>query len=237
MHASAASARTVLVAIQDDSVRERFAAALHEAGHRTRSVLGADTLWTELEASPGADLILLDLSLSEEAQTLVARIRKDGGTVPLVILSGSVRDADQVRQLASLGVSGYVNDHTDHARILPALAPHLFPDSFNRRSSPRVELAVPVSYRVDSTIASAMTVNLGRGGLAVRTMSPLEIATRVRVRLRLPGGTDDVEAESRVVWRDRRVGMGLQFEEVTAADQAAIDHFVDRQELAPDGWS
>jgi hypothetical protein len=69
-------------------------------------------------------------------------------------------------------------------------------------------------------------------------MSPLEVATRVRARLRLPGNSDDVEAESRVVWRDRRVGgMGLQFEEVSAADQATIDHFVDRQGLAPDGWS
>ena len=238
MHASAASARTVLVAIQDDTVRDRFAAALHEAGHRTRSAEEVDTLWTALDSSPNADLILLDLSLSNEAHTLVLGIRARSSSTPLVILSGSVGDAAQVRQLSNLGVSGYVNDHTDHARILPALAPHLFPDSFNRRSSPRVELAVPVSYRVDSTIASAMTLNLARGGLAVRTMSPLEVATRVRARLRLPGNSDDVEAESRVVWRDRRVGgMGLQFEEVSAADQATIDHFVDRQGLAPDGWS
>ncbi len=218
-------------------MRERFAAALHEAGHQTQAAQQVDTLWTALDSGHDADLILLDLSLSSEAHALVSGIRARGSSAPLVILSGSINDADQVRQLASLGVSGYVNDHTDHARILPALAPHLFPDSFNRRSSPRVELAVPVSYRVDATIAGTMTLNLGRGGLAVRTMSPLEISTRVRVRLRLPGGSDDVEAESRVVWRDRRVGMGLQFEEVSAADQTAIDQFVDRQDLAPDGWS
>jgi hypothetical protein len=36
-----------------------------------------------------------------------------------------------------------------------------------------------------------------------------------------------VDLESRVTWSDRRVGMGLQFEKVDSADQAAIDEFVE----------
>jgi hypothetical protein len=48
------------------------------------------------------------------------------------------------------------------------------------------------------------------------------------VRFRLPGSKVDVEADSRVAWSDRRVGMGLQFEKVDPADQAAIDEFVDQ---------
>ena len=51
------------------------------------------------------------------------------------------------------------------------------------------------------------------------------------VRFRLPGGTRDVEAESRLAWTDRRVGMGLQFEKVEAPDQAAADQFVDQHFL------
>ena len=35
------------------------------------------------------------------------------------------------------------------------------------------------------------------------------------------------EAEGRVVWSDRRVGMGIQFETVDAANQSIIDLFVD----------
>ena len=38
----------------------------------------------------------------------------------------------------------------------------------------------------------------------------------------------DIEAESRIAWSDRRVGMGLQFEKVEPVDQAAIDEFVDQ---------
>jgi hypothetical protein len=47
------------------------------------------------------------------------------------------------------------------------------------------------------------------------------------VRFRLPAGTREIEVEARVSWSDRRVGMGLQFEKVDSADQAAIDSFVD----------
>jgi hypothetical protein len=43
----------------------------------------------------------------------------------------------------------------------------------------------------------------------------------------LPGSKRDIDAEARVAWTDRRVGMGLQFELVGPADQHAIDEFVD----------
>jgi hypothetical protein len=59
-------------------------------------------------------------------------------------------------------------------------------------------------------------------------MSPLPAAAKVRVRFRLPGSKRDIEAESRIAWSDRRVGMGLQFEKVSHDDQAAIDEFVDQ---------
>jgi uncharacterized protein (TIGR02266 family) len=124
-------------------------------------------------------------------------------------------------------VAGYVNEYSATQHILPSLAPHLFPESFNRRSSPRVVLGIPVAYRFGNTIAAALTLNLSRGGIAIRTTSPLEAGARARVRFRLPGGTRDIDAEARVAWSDRRVGMGLQFERVDAADQHQIDVFVD----------
>ncbi len=111
--------------------------------------------------------------------------------------------------------------------IVPSLAPHLFPDNFNRRASPRVVLGIPVQYRFNNTIAAALTLNLSRGGVAIRTTSPLESGSRIRVRFRMPGSKRDVEAEGRVAWSDRRVGMGVQFEQVDPATQLVIDNFVD----------
>jgi uncharacterized protein (TIGR02266 family) len=88
-------------------------------------------------------------------------------------------------------------------------------------------LGVPVQYRFGNTIAAAVTLNVGSGGLAIRTTSPLESGSKIGVRFRIPGSRRDVEAEGRVVWTDRRVGMGVQFEHVDAAGQATIDNFTE----------
>jgi CheY-like chemotaxis protein len=91
------------------------------------------------------DLIVLDLRLPHASGIeLVRSIRKmDDGRLPILVFSGTVGSVDEVRQLAALGVAGYVNEYSAVQHILPSLAPHLFPDNFNRRSSPRVVLRHP----------------------------------------------------------------------------------------------
>ena len=232
MTASTTGSRTVLVATRDGRVRDRFSGPLQDAGHRTLRTARASMLLRRLhdERSP-VDLLLLDLRLAEDDRTaLFRRLRAAAARLPIVVFGGSVAGAAEVRALAPLGVAGYVNEHCDAADVLPALAPHLFPDNFNRRSSPRVVLAIPVSYRVDRTIATAVTLNIGTGGFAVRTMNPLRPPAKVHTRFRLPGSALDVEALCRVAWSDPRVGMGLQFERVDHADQTAIDDFVDQHQ-------
>ena len=93
--------------------------------------------------------------------------------MPILVFSGTIGNADEVRDLAALGVAGYVNEYSAVQHILPSLAPHLFPDNFNRRGSPRVVLGIPVAYRFGNTIAAALTLNLSKGGVAIRTISPL----------------------------------------------------------------
>jgi uncharacterized protein (TIGR02266 family) len=175
------------------------------------------------------DLIALDLRLpNAPGVDLVRAIRKiDEGRLRILVFSGTIASAEEVRELASLGVVGYINEYSAVQHIMPSLAPHLFPDSFNRRGSPRVVLGIPVAYRFGNTIATALTLNLGHGGIAIRTTSPLDPGAAARVRFRLPAGPREIEVEARVSWSDRRVGMGLQFEKVDPTDQAAIDTFVD----------
>ena len=55
------------------------------------------------------------------------------GQAAVVIFSGTIANADEVRELAALGVAGYINEYSAVQHILPSLAPHLFPDSFSRR--------------------------------------------------------------------------------------------------------
>jgi len=224
-----AAAKTILVADDTAFVRDRFKAALEAAGHRTATAGSSAELVAQVRAdAPGIDLLVLDLRLPQgRGVDLVRSLRKiDQFRAPVVIFSGTIASAEEVRELATLGVAGYVNEYTAAQHIVPSLSPHLFPDQNNRRSSPRAVVAVSVSYRFGNTIATALTPNVSRGGMAVRTTSVLEPGTTVRVRFRLPGARKDVEAEARVAWIERRVGMGLEFTRIDAEDQAIINEFV-----------
>jgi uncharacterized protein (TIGR02266 family) len=236
MASTLAAIKTVLIADDDPVVRDRFRAAIEQSGHKAIAVKSATDLLTRVRADRhGVDLIVLDLQLPRSPGVeLVRSLRQlDEGRVPILVFSGSIASAEDVRALAGLGVAGYVNEFSAVAQIMPSLAPHLFPDSFNRRDGPRVALGISVQYRFGNTLAAASTLNLSRGGLAIRTTSPLETGARIKVRFRMPGSERDVDAEGRVVWHDRRVGMGIQFETVEPANQAVIDHFVDGHSVIP----
>jgi uncharacterized protein (TIGR02266 family) len=229
MAGAAVSAKTVLIADDTAFVRDRFLTALEGAGHRAITVDSATDLLARVrDRREPIDLVVLDLRLPHAGGVdLVRAIRRLDNTLPILVFSGTIAGADEVRHLSALGVSGYMNEYSAVQHILPAIAPHLFPDNFNRRSSPRVTLGIPVQYRFGNTIAAALTLNLSRGGMAVRTTSPLEENSQVRLRFRLPGSKQDVDAAGRVTWSDRRVGMGIHFERVDPAGQAQIDHYVD----------
>ena len=80
-------------------------------------------------------------------------------------------------------------------------------------------LGIPIAYRFGNTIAAAVTLNISRGGVAVRTTNPLDKGIVVKTRFRMPMGKKDIDVESKVAWSDKRVGMGLEFIGPRAEDQ------------------
>jgi uncharacterized protein (TIGR02266 family) len=231
MAATGTAYKTIVIADDTPAVRDRFTAALEHAGHRAVTARSAAELLARVRADLAViDLVVVDLRLPPaEGVEIIRSIRKlDGGRLTILVFSGTISSADEVRSLAELGVAGYVNEFSAAQHILPSLAPHLFPDNFDRRNGPRVVLGIPVAYRFADSISAAVTLSLAQGGLGIRTMTPLEPGSRVRVRFRLPNSRKDVDADARVVWSDARVGMGLQFERLDPDDQAAIDQFVDQ---------
>jgi uncharacterized protein (TIGR02266 family) len=230
MASTSVTTKTVVIADDTAFVRDRFRAALEAAGHKAVAVKSAAELLARVRADLAKiDLLVLDLRLPHAPGVeLVRSVRKlDEGRLPILVFSGTIANAGEVRDLAALGVAGYVNEYSAVQHILPSLAPHLFPDNFNRRSSPRVVLGIPIQYRFGNTIAAALTLNLSRGGIAIRTTSPLDANAKIKVRFRMPGSKRDIDAEGRIAWADRRVGMGVQFEKVDPANQTIIDNFVD----------
>jgi uncharacterized protein (TIGR02266 family) len=223
------STKTILIAHRHAAVRERFAAALADARHE---FVLAETAEEARRAAAGTSapisLALIDLGLSGDGAGLVRALREAAGRqMPVAVFAGTVASAIDIPALVALQVVGYVNEHAATSQILPALAPHLFPDNFDRRASPRVALGVSVSYRTGATIAAARALNVGRGGLAIRTMTPLAAETVVQLKFSLPGHPDEIEASGRVAWSDRRVGMGIQFERIEGEGQVLVDDFVE----------
>jgi uncharacterized protein (TIGR02266 family) len=224
------SAKTILIAHRAAAVRDRFAVALADARHE---FVMADT-----EASARAavehmgrpiSLALIDLALSDDPVTFVRAVRESSpAPLPVVVFAGTVGSAANVPALAGMQVS-YINEHAGTPLILPALAPHLFPDSFNRRMSARMVIGVPVTYRSGDTLAGAVTLDVGKGGLAIRTMNPLSKGSPIQVRFKLPGMSVEIDAAGQVAWSDRKVGMGVQFERVSANHQRVIDEFIDER--------
>jgi CheY-like chemotaxis protein len=228
-HASGSS-KTIIIAHDTAFVRDRFCSALEGAGHDAVAVTsGAELLARVRDNIAALDLIVLDLRLPPAPGVdLVRSIRAlDDGRLPVLIFSGTIATADEVRDLATLGVAGYVNEYSAVQHILPSLAPYLFPDRLSQRAGPRVVLGIPVQYRFGTTVAAAVTLDLGHGGIAIWTTSPLPDGSAVAVRFRLPGSTRDIEVEGSVQWSDGHGGMGIGFGKVEVSSQALINTFVD----------
>ena len=125
MTASSTTRKTVLVASDTPSVRDRFKVALDSAGHRAMMVKSVAQLLAHVRADfDDIDLLVVDLRMPHSSGIdLVKRIRKlDRGRLPILVFSGSVQDVDEVRELAALGVSGYLNEYTAVEHILPSIA-------------------------------------------------------------------------------------------------------------------
>jgi uncharacterized protein (TIGR02266 family) len=220
--------RTVLVADDTAFVRDRFKAAIEAGGHHAFAVGSRSELVALVRAGDiRFDLIVLDLQLPNGRGIEMLRVLQSfPGTGPIVIFSGTIANVADVRQLTELGVAGYINEYTAAQNILPALAPHLFPDHYRRRTSPRVALGIPVAYRFGNTIATATMVNISHGGLGIRTTNVLEAGTTIKARFRLPGTPREVDADAVIAWMHRGIGMGAQFTQLADDGQALIDEFV-----------
>ena len=223
--------KTVLVASAAPDVRDRFFVALGGAGHRALGAGSAQELRDVLEARAGdIDLVVLDVQMGDGgARQVLETVRRAARDTPVSVFSGSVHSARELRELADAGVAGYVNEHVEVQRILPALAPLLFPNSFDRRTGARVILGIPAALTAGDTILPVFTLNIGSGGMAVRVTTALASGSRVGIRFKLPRSSRDIEATARVVWsHNPQAALGLQFETIAAPDQIAIDEFVER---------
>src|SRR5262245_64512803 len=107
MASTTVTAKTVLVADDTAFVRDRFRAALENAGHKAIVVKSAAELLARIKADlTSIDLLVLDLRLPyAPGVDLVRAIRKlDNGRLQILIFSGTIANADGVPGVAGRGI-------------------------------------------------------------------------------------------------------------------------------------
>src|SRR5438045_8933201 len=105
MPSSSVATKTIVIADDTAFVRDRCPTALEKAGHKAVVVKSPAELLARVRADLGQiDLIVLDLRLPHAPGVdLVRSIRKlDDGKLPILVFSGTIATADEVRDLAAL---------------------------------------------------------------------------------------------------------------------------------------
>ena len=89
---------------------------------------------------------------------------------------------------------------------------------FNSRIHPRYQKVLALSYEDHNGFVKAYSGNISQGGLFIKTKSPLEIGEEFLLKLKLPGISDPLKIECKVVWTRKREedtkrppGMGVKF--------------------------
>jgi type IV pilus assembly protein PilZ len=110
-----------------------------------------------------------------------------------------------------------------------------------KRTSLRIPLSVNVTYRVgEQERAEAYrvcSVNIGEGGIFLETDLPLGIGTEVHLEFSLPGSTETLRFDGKVVWSGEAVdeagghalGKGIEFTECDDQCRAQIMQFIAMQ--------
>ena len=130
------TARTILVADDDASMRTVLSQALARAGHSTRITATASTLWLWIAAGEG-DVVVTDVYMPDgSAFDLIPRIRKLRPQLPIIVMSGHSTLATAVTA-AELGAFDYLAKPFDLKALLAMVD--------RAMASPRTEAALEES--------------------------------------------------------------------------------------------
>jgi uncharacterized protein (TIGR02266 family) len=102
------------------------------------------------------------------------------------------------------------------------------------RAHPRYEVSIPVDCSTRDVFVSSQFCNISRGGMFIRSDTPLPLDAEVAVVLRLPGPGRSIRARGRVVWNYDMVkgttrivpGSGIRFVDMAAEDLETLEGFL-----------
>src|SRR6185295_2815340 len=111
------------------------------------------------------------------------------------------------------------------------------PGPEDRRKDARVPLAARVQIKTEGLdkFIQKFSGDISRGGMFIKTPSPLPIGKEVHLTVVAPGGTHLIEAKAKVTWIREKpdpktgepAGMGVQFAELAEGSAEVLDKIVE----------
>ena len=102
----------------------------------------------------------------------------------------------------------------------------------NRRKFPRVALATQIYSEDAMSLAFSRDVSLG--GMFIETQNPSALGTELDLRFHLNDGQPIVVAEAVVKYHVAKLGMGIEFTEMTRADRKRVEAYITRMPPLPE---
>jgi uncharacterized protein (TIGR02266 family) len=98
------------------------------------------------------------------------------------------------------------------------------------RRSERVENVLEIEYKKAEEFFKAYSVNIGGGGVFIKSQALLPTGSQVNLRFNLPGDPAPIHTAARIVWHADKgeQGMGAEFLRLNPADQIRINAFLRR---------
>lgn len=106
----------------------------------------------------------------------------------------------------------------------------------NKTGAAAEPVRIEIMFKEYGSFIKVYIPNITNGGLFIRTDTPLPIDAPVRLRMRLPEETKDIEIDGRVVWSFSKgnkkaflpKGMGIQFLNMPSEYAEKIKKIADR---------
>lgn len=104
-----------------------------------------------------------------------------------------------------------------------------------RRENERIDLEVNVDLAILGEYELSKLVNVSTGGAFIRAQKPKPIGTLVKLKFKLPGEKNPIEATGEVTWVYNQrgatdhnfTGIGIEFTQIDEHDRAKIKNFVE----------
>jgi c-di-GMP-binding flagellar brake protein YcgR len=102
----------------------------------------------------------------------------------------------------------------------------------NRRKYPRASLATQIQCEESMSLAFARDISLG--GLFIETDQPMPVGSRITLRFNLDENDPIIVTSAEVTYQVGRMGVGVQFIDLSPEYQSRIGNYVEKSLALPD---